>query len=277
MLRRTGILMAAGAALIVNLLIWSIPASAVASTANPLRGTAMGGSSGRSVSTPGATIKAVVVKSWGQCSSGSLVWDDLNANWSSYGSTPISIDYSNPQLCGASFTLAALEASGADVVILDDVAGGEQVFTAQEIADLTTYASEGHNLLATYVTFSYSGFDNTALAPLFGLKKGAGWTGGDNQINATYTLHRKKAKALLRHIPNPYQSIGLNYSQRPGDGAWSKNELAGGVIAGINGDKSAAIISYKGPGYYATYIASMPEYGGGTEDEQFIYNAIIHA
>lgn len=277
MLRRSGTLIAAGAALVATVVVSSVAASASTGATSPARGTSGGSRPSRAVSTPDATIKAVVVKSWSQCSSGSLVWDDLNANWSSYGSTPISIDYSNPDLCGGSFTLAALEASGADVVILDDVAGGTQQFTPQEVSDLTTYASEGHNLLATYVTFAYSGIDNTALAPLFGLKKGAGWTGGDVQINPTYSLHRKKARALLRHIPNPYQSIGFNYSQRPGDGAWSKNELNGGVIAGINADKSAAIISFKGPGYYAAYIANMPEYGGGTQDKQFIYNAIIHA
>ncbi len=280
MIRRSGILMAAGAALVATALMSSVPASASASagTANPARGASVSNGSSHSVSTPAATIKAVVVKSWGACSSGSLVWDDLNANWSAYGSVPISIDYSNPNLCGDSFTLAGLEASGAHVVILDDPAGGLHQFTAQEISDLATYASEGHNLLATYLTFGYpnGGIDNSALAPLFGLKQAAGWTGGDAAVSTTYTLHRKKAKPLLRRIPNPYSSAGYNYSQRPGDGAWSKNELSGGVIAGINGDKSAAIISYKGPGYYAAFIANMAEYGGGTEDKQFIYNAIIH-
>ncbi len=233
----------------------------------------------RSAAPAGTAIKAVVVKSWGQCSSGSLVWDDLNANWSQYGSTPIVIDYSDPSLCGDSFTLAALEASGAHVVILDDPAGGIHQFTPDEITALQTYASEGHNLLGTYLTFGYpiGGIDNTALAPLFGLKQGAGWTGGDSSMNPTYTLHRRKARALLRHIPNPYVSTGFNESQRPGDGVWSKNELSGARIAGISGDKLGAITAYKAASYYAAFIANMPEYGGGTQDKQFIYNAIIHA
>ena len=277
-MNRRSILMA-GAAVVVMTLISSVPASASAGSTSPVRGASETGRSSRAVTAPAATITAVVVKSWGACSSGGLVWDDLNTNWSSYGSVPVSIDYSNPDLCGNSFTLAALEASGADVVILDNPAGGVQQFTPDEVTALQTYASEGHNLLGTYLTFAFpdGGVDNTALAPLFGLKKGAGWAGGDVQINPTYSLHRRKAKALLRHIPNPYASIGFNFSQRPGDGAWSKNELGGGVIAGVNADKSAAIISFKGPGYYAAYIANMPEYGGGTQDKQFIYNAIIHA
>jgi len=282
MIRRSGILMAAGVTLVATVLISSAPASASAGAASPARRASVSSPAARPVTTRGTGITAVVVKSWGQCSSAGLVWDDLNANWSSYGSVPISIDYANPDLCGTSFTLAALEASGANVVILDDPAGGQQQFSADEVSALQTYASEGHNLLATYLTFGYptSGIDNSALAPLFGLKQQAGWTGGDVESSATYSLRPKKAKALLHLIPNPYVSTGFDYSQRPGDGTWSKNTLNNDTkatkIAGINGDKSAAIIAFQGSGYYAVYIATMPEYGGGTSDQQFIYNAIIH-
>jgi hypothetical protein len=52
------------------------------------------------VARPDGTITAVVVKSWGACSSSSLIWDSLNANWSSYGTIPIAIDYSNPPCAG---------------------------------------------------------------------------------------------------------------------------------------------------------------------------------
>ena len=92
---------------------------AVASSPNPARPPAAGAHAHRATA-PGATITAVVVKSWGGCSSASLTWDDLNANWSSYGTIPISINYSDTDLCGSgTVTLAALEASGANVVILD--------------------------------------------------------------------------------------------------------------------------------------------------------------
>src|SRR5207244_4225106 len=109
-----------------------------------------------------AAVTAVVVKSWGNCSSNSLIWDDLNANWSLYGPIPIVIDYSNPSLCGASFTLHDLEASEANVVILDDPAGGNRQFTPDEVAALKTYVSEGHNLVGTFLTFAnpVGGTDN---------------------------------------------------------------------------------------------------------------------
>jgi hypothetical protein len=226
---------------------------------------------------PAGAVTAVVVSSWGSCSSSGLIWQDLNTNYSSYGSTPIAIDYSNPDLCGSTFTLAALEASGADVVILDDPSGLPADFTKAEIAALKTYTSEGHNLIGTFLTFSYpaGGVDNTKLAPLFGLKAGAGWAGGDGTVNPSYTL-KKAAGALGRKLPNPYVSIGYNQSQRPGDGIWSKNEIKGANLVGINPNKDAAITLYRAGAYDAIFIANMPEYDGGTDDKQFFYNAIIY-
>jgi hypothetical protein len=279
MIRRMGMLLATAAVVIATVVTSSAPASAVPGGANPPRGAA--GTGHARIVAPAGAIKAVVVKSWGACSSDSLVWDDLNANWSQYGSKPITIDYSDPALCGDSFTLAALEASGARMVILDDPAGGLHQFTPDEITALQTYASEGHNLLGTYLTFGYpdAGIDNSALAPLFGLQQGSGWT----YTSATSTFNFKirksesqRAKPLFRHIPDPYASTGFNFSQLPGDGAWSRNELGGARTVAKTADQLAAVIQYMVGGYYAVFIANMPEYGGGTEDKQFIYNAIIH-
>jgi hypothetical protein len=233
--------------------------------------------------TPANAVKAVVVKSWSDCSSGSVVWDALNAHWSSYGSTPISIDYSDPNLCGYSFTLADLEASAADVVILDDPAGNGKQFTQAEVDALKSYADEGHGLIGTYLTFVFKGqgIDNSALAPLFGLVKMNNWGGGDDIIAPTYKLrvnkHRGPAKALYRGLPNPYVSSGYNYSQLPGDGVWSRNDLAGARVIAVNANRSAAITVYsRQEAYNAIYIANMPEYRGGAQDQQFLYNAIIY-
>jgi hypothetical protein len=203
------------------------------------------------------------------------MWEDLNANYSSYGSIPISIDYANPDLCGDTFTLAALEASGADVVILSDPAGGLINYTRDEVAALKQYAAEGHNVIGTYLTFAYPDgpIDNSALARLFGLKADDGWTGGDRNVNPTYTWRR--AGALARNLPNSYASNGYPYSQRPGDRVWSRHDLKGAKIVGINPNGDAAITLYNGAAYNAIYIANMPE-SGGTEDEQFLYNAIIY-
>ena len=115
------------------------------------------------------TIHAVVVKSWGACGSGATLWESLNANWSSYGSTSIEIDYSNPDLCNGPITHAALAASGADVVIISDPAGGIQQYSDLEISALSDYAREGHNVIGTFLVFQWYDVDNRGLAPLFGL------------------------------------------------------------------------------------------------------------
>src|SRR4029079_6755955 len=111
------------------------------------------------------------------------------------------------------------------------------------------------------------------LAPLFGLSATAGWTGGDDPITPSYKIKRRKAKALARPLPNPYVSTGFDFSQRPGDGVWSANELQGAKIVGITPDKMGAITTYRAGTYDAVFIANTPEYGGGPDDQQFFYNA----
>lgn len=224
---------------------------------------------------PEGAATAVVVRSWGQCSGSSLVWDDLNANWSSYGSIPIAIDYDDPALCGTGpITLAALQANGAHTVILSDLAGGTQQLSPAEVNALKQYAAQGHNVLGTYVTFAYSSIDNTALLPLFGLAAGQSYTGGLNQITPSYTVKSLQAN-LFRNVGNPYVSLGYPYAQTPSDGVWSPNELSTGKLVARNADGQAAVIVRRAPAYYAIFIANMPEYQGGTADKQFIYNAII--
>jgi len=277
----SAVLVVAAAALLGS----TLPASAGSGPANPspARGlsTVAAGSTTRSAgAVPAKPVKAVVVASWSGCGSSGVIWDALNANWSSYGNVPVTIDYSNQALCGATFTLDALEASGADVVILDDPAGISNEFTSDQIDALKTYAEEGHDLIGTYLTFAWTGnsIDNSGLAPLFGLVKNNGWNGGENNIIATYKLKKKvkAAKPLFRGLAKSYVSTGYNSSQLPGDGVWSTNDLDGAKLVGLNADKSAAITVYTEGSYNAVFIANMPEYGGGAQDQQFFYNALIY-
>jgi hypothetical protein len=230
----------------------------------------------RQAAAPAGTQRAVVVRSWGNCGSSSLIWDDLNANWSSYGTIPIAIDYSDPALCGDTsvVTLAALQANGAQTVILSDLAGGTQQWTQAEVDALKQYAQQGHDVIGTYATFVWDTTDNTALLPLFGLSSAQTYAGGINPITPTYNL-RFPGMPLFRDVGNPYVSGGYNFAQTPADGVWSANELTSGKLVGRNTDTQAAIVVRRAPTYYSIYIASMPEYQGTTSDKQFIYNAII--
>jgi hypothetical protein len=248
--------------------------TSLAGSPTPTRGTTT--AIHRQASVPAGTVKAVVVRSWGNCFSGSLIWDDLNANWSNYGTIPIVIDYSDPALCGSGdvVTLAALEANGAQTVILSDLAGGSQQWAPSEVTALKQYAQEGHNVVGTYATFVWGGVDNSALLPLFGLSASQTYGGGINPIVPTYLL-KAPGLPLFRNVGNPYVSAGYNFAQTPSDGAWSPNELTTGRLAGRTSDAQAAIVVRRAATYYSIYIANMPEYNGGTADEQFFYNAII--
>jgi hypothetical protein len=229
------------------------------------------------VAIPRETVTAVVVKSWSRCSHGSM-WPELNNNWSSYGTVPVSIIWNDLDLCKGAFTLADLESSGADVVILDDTAGGNHKISLAEVEALRTYAEEGHDLVGAYLVFrNYrSGVDNSAVAPLFGLHANR-WD-ETTSTQATYTMNeaRKAAKPLIQNLPNPYVSRGYPYAQVPGDGLWGADDLAGAKLVGVSDDRTHAITVYRQPLYNAVYIASMPSYLDWKQDAQFLYNAITY-
>ncbi len=150
------------------------------------------------------------------------------------------------------------------MVILSDPAGGNQQFSTDEVNAIRTYLQEGHNIIGTYLTFAHSTIDNTALAPLFGLKSTAGWTGGTSVVTPTYAL-RYPGLPLFRNISNPYVSSGYNYAQTPGDGAWSSNELHGGKLVGRTAEAMGAIVARKAAaGYYSVFISNMPDSSWGS-------------
>lgn len=216
-----------------------------------------------------------MVKSWGDCNSASLIWDDLNANWSAYGSIPISINYSDPALCGSSFTYDALVANGADIVIISDPLGGNSAYSPGEIEALRQYAMDGHNVIGTFLAFGYiPGQGNRDLALLFGLTRQITYTRGDREIDPVYRL-RAPDIALFRNVPNPYTSSGYPFTQSPEDGRWDTNELAGATYAAAIRGNRAVISLFRTPTYDGIYISSMPEYNGTAADKQFFYNAII--
>jgi hypothetical protein len=218
-------------------------------------------------------IEAVVVRSWSGCNSEFVIWEDLNTNWALYGSIPIHITYDYPTLCDGPITYAALAASGADVLIISDPAGGGQAYSTEEIDAIRQYALEGHHLIGTYVLLQY-GLDNRGLAPLFGLQAGVTYD-LTSIIDPTYSF-LEASNPLFKRITPPFASEGYYQSQVPLSGIWDASALNGARLVGINDDQSAAILSYHGPNYHATYITNMPEYLGGTADKQFFYNALTY-
>lgn len=234
-----------------------------------------GGEALASLASPPGALKAVLIKSWGNCSSNRVLWEQLNASWQSYGAIPVWFDYAHPGLCDGPVTYEKLAASGAHVLVLSDPAGGGKQFSASEIAAIQGYLQEGHGLVGTYAVFQYALTDNRGLAALFGLA-GSSFNTAPAPVVPTYHWFLADSPLAAR-LPDPYASAGYPYAQVPAAGSWSLQSLAGARYAGKTADQRAAITLYDAAGYRAVYIASMPEYDGGAGDAQFLYNAVTYA
>ena len=224
-------------------------------------------------------VSAVLVDSFGFCDI-TDAWATLNADWSQYGSVALSVT-TGGSLCSGHFTLADLEASDADTIVVSDSAWWYR-WTPVEVNALQQYLEQGHNLVGLGVDFQWHRHDNGALAPLFGLTDQLPWrmsAPGGHGTEPTYTLQPKNpaAPVLFRGVANPYiSSPAGNDVQEPADTKWSHNDLAGATIAGLSGQRRATITVYNGPGYDAIYIASAAWYQSTADDLQFLYNALIY-
>jgi hypothetical protein len=221
------------------------------------------------------TIKAVVVNSSGQCQDPGEGWTNINNNWPNYGSTPVTVDYSDPSLCATKVTYAALVASGADVMILSDPCGTTVKYSQQEMDAIRQYAQNGHNVIGTYLLFGGGRkCSHPDMAPLFGYRA-MGYTASETFVEPYHLFD--PANPLFRNLPNPFASEGWPQTQLPPDGTWSHNELAGAVFLAKTGSIREGVISvFSTTQYSAIYISNMPEYLGGPDDAQFLYNAIIY-
>lgn len=225
---------------------------------------------------PANTVSAALVQSFHGCAVIDA-WQELNANWSSYGTVPVSIT-TNEALCSDTFTLGDLEASGADTLILSASASRYQL-TQKEINAIQAYVNEGHTILGTSLTFGGGQNDNNGLSATFGFAEQSVWRkSGDSGSPFTYKLrqHNPAAKILLRSVPNPYVSTNVDRCQKPADSHWSGNELGGATLLGRNADATSAITVYSTGSYNAVFIANTPEYQSTNDDLQFLYNAVIY-
>jgi hypothetical protein len=217
-------------------------------------------------------VKAVVVKSWGRCSTGSLVWQSLNDHWKDFGKVPIHIDYSDPALCDATVTDEALQASGAQTVILSDPAGGLSPFSQAEADALIRYAQAGHNVIGTFLVFHNHDVDNRVLAPLFGLDPNRSYV-RDRDVSPVFQA--RAHSPLFEGVGEQYTSSGYMESQVLWHKKWTKAAVGEVQIEAHDDGRQAAILRHCGAGYRADMFTFMPEYGGGTEDQQVLYNAIV--
>lgn len=223
-------------------------------------------------------VSAILLDPYTNCFNPTDAWATLNSNWSDYGSVPVSIT-TGGDLCEGTFTLADLEASGADTVILDSTAY-DFTLTAGEIQALQTYVEEGHTLVGEDTIFQWkSKHNDNGLAPLFGLASQTNWyIDGLQGKSPEYQLHEDDPDAgvLFKSVDNPYTSSLYGRGQKPARKKWLPGALAGARYVGITQDKRNAISVYDGSSYTAIYISSQAAFFSTPDDLQFLYNAIIY-
>lgn len=248
-------------------------------------GAAFAAPSGRSLADRGAGssgpallradgVTAILLDSYDRCTV-DQAWSTLNADWAEYGSVPVSIG-TGGRLCSGPFTLADLEASGADTVIVADTAWWYR-WTTPEVDALQDYVEQGHTLLGLGLDFMFHRHNDTALAPLFGLAKEPLWKrSGLGQRVYKLRPRNPVAPVLFRDVSDPYASSGPDFAQQPSDGQWKIDDLAGATFAGVSRHRRAAITAYEGTGYPAIYISSAAWFQSTATDLQFLYNALIY-
>lgn len=215
---------------------------------------------------PAKSVKVLLLKSWGVTS----VWEAMKTNWQNFGKIPVTIDDST--YISSDFTYQDIVASKANVIVLSNPAGGVQQYSPAEIAAVVKYAKKGHPVVGTYLVFQWATVDNRKLAPVFGLNATLQYNGAvaiSNLFKKT-----KLNQCLLKRISGgSWQSNGYPYTQVPSTGSW-KGHLAK-ATAVAESDKYVGVVSlFTAPTYTGVYISNFPEYNGGTDDEQLLYNAV---
>jgi hypothetical protein len=215
---------------------------------------------------PAKSVKVVLLKSWGVTS----VWEAMKTNWKSFGKTPVTIDDST--YVSSDFTYQDIVASKANVIVLSNPAGGNQPYSPAEIAAVAKYAKKGHAVIGTYLVFQWGSTDNRGLAPVFGLNSKIAYNGAVGISNLFKKT--KQNQCLLKRIPGAsWQSNGYPFTQVPTTGSW-KGHL-GKATAVADSDKYVGVVTrYTTTTYTGVFVSNFPEYNGGTDDEQLLYNAV---
>jgi hypothetical protein len=220
------------------------------------------------------TVTILFLKSW-ECIGGQTLWDDLKTNWPNFGNIPISID-DTTYIC-ADFTYQDIVNSAPDVLVLSDPSGGGEQYSTAEIQAVQQYANAGHVVVGTYAVFEYASTDNTELAPIFGFQPLIAYTTG--AITNDF-IKRDTTSCLLAGIPgSSWMSEGYAESQFPSTpGRWTnaafENVKPALNLAAYESDDLALIASRKSGNFASVFISNFPEYNGGTDDEQLLYNSV---
>jgi hypothetical protein len=213
-------------------------------------------------------LKVVLLRGWGFTTG----WSDLKTEWPKFGNIPLIID--DTTYIGSAFTYADLVNSKADVIVLSNPAGGSQKYSSDEVAAVERYVSEGHPVLGTGLVFEWSGVDNRSLMPLFGLNRNQSYT--QASADSKTFLPVGTPGCLLAHLPTPWRSQGYDHAQAPQTASenWTPSSLDLATVVAQSDNRTGIVTFYNAGTYEGVFISIWPEYYGGINDLQLLYNAV---
>jgi len=231
------------------------------------------------MSTHRATVKVAVVDSQGNLYS--TIWDDLNLNWSLYGTTRVVIDYVS--LNKEDITYAEIAATGANALHISCAGPYADEYTLTEVDAITDYVKEGHGLIITYHSLNNN---NSMLAPLVGLSSSLTLDADTYPSGIQFSL-QQPGHPVLNLTPDPYISFS-KFMATPGvypNNPWpiTTGTVIAESLAVIGSQIKEGVIlandmkDYRGV-FFSHYIDNA--YTGhypNADDRQTIYNAMVWA
>lgn len=213
-------------------------------------------------------IKVLLLTSWGVTTG----WEDLKTQWPKYGKAPLAIDDST--FLTSSFTYTDLVKLNPAVIVLSNPAGGTRQYSSDEMSAVQRYASDGHTVIGTFAVFQWNSTDNRGLMPVFGLNSSLVYS-ATTTISNTFVQVASQS-CLLTNLQSPWHSTGYPYSQSPATPAqtWTHGALDRATVVAQSDNLKGIVSVYNGGTYEGIFISNYPEYFGGTQDLQLLYNAV---
>ena len=237
-------------------------------------------------------VQVFVLDSWGTDNGVLAPWANLNADWATYGTTPVFIDWTT--FNKENLQYQEFVDMNADVLLISSSYSGApgespvldgHYFSTSEMTAISNFVNDGHGLIVTGGTFDTNTVPNHALqlAPLMGIDS-------TSTYMTTYGVTDMEVQNPAQNHPLFY-NILTNYNTRKGTsltpgffmtGAepWAPAHLTGGTYGALQTPPTGpygAVIAYEPGTYNTVYISNFVERLSNTNDKQLLYNAMVWA
>lgn len=204
-------------------------------------------------------------------------WNYLNANWNSFGSDQVIIDYVSLDMSGLDYATISGQSPKPDTLVISSSAGhidgvtppGGQ-FTDVETAAIEQYTLEGHGLILTGTVFSEKIPNNNDLTGLVGITDQTYLR--DEPVTTIDIETWCAGNPLVQGVSDPF-TLPFNSTMTPTDTSWAAGDISTGDYCARSPGQEAAIVINKGV-YMMSFAAERTP---NNDVYQLLYNAMVNA